>query len=55
VNIREIVLPDLVGKVVEPLTKSSTRLGYVIASGQNGFHAWRQAETARAMLSVDVG
>jgi biotin carboxylase len=53
-NIKEIVLPHLLGKVVEPLTKSSTRLGYIIASGENGFHAWRQAETARAMLIIDV-
>lgn len=54
-DVTEVVLPDLVGKVVEPLTKSSTRLGYVIASGRNGFHAWRQAETARSMLSIEIG
>lgn len=54
VDIHEIVLPDLIGRNVEPLTKSSTRLGYVIASGRNGFHAWRQAEAARSMLSIEI-
>lgn len=53
-QIREVVLPDLIGKTVEPLTKSSTRLGYVIAEGSSAFHAWRHAETARSMLSIEL-
>lgn len=53
--IKEVTLNDLVGRIVEPLTKSSTRLGYVIATGKNGYESWKHAETARQMLSITVG
>ena len=52
--IREVVLEDLADRIVEPLTKSSTRLGYVIATGGNGYEAWKRAETARQMLNITI-
>ncbi len=50
--IKEVSLNQLFGKIVEPLTKSSTRLGYVVAVGGNSYEAWKRAETARQMLAI---
>jgi biotin carboxylase len=50
--ITDFSVDELAGKVVAPLTSSSTRLGHVIAVGGNSYEAWKRAETARQMLCI---
>lgn len=54
-SIREVFIENLQARTVEQLTKSSSRLGYVIATGENSYEAWKKAETARQMLDITVG
>ncbi|MDG1570404.1 ATP-grasp domain-containing protein [Bacillus cereus] len=53
-GIQEYSIPNLKGRLVNPLTKNGERLGYVVATGRTAFEAARIAEAAVQQVSIKL-